>query len=146
MAARRKLLNIKSVPGLNSSSQLEFISNRADELLALKIEQDKKCFESFYYLDDPEKVLGQGAHATICKCYKKEDEEKLNPFAVKIIRDSTLDEEKMMAHKKEYEITSRLDHKNIVKSHEYFYNELTKHIHIVMSFVDGKEVLDLIAE
>ena len=70
----------------------------------------------------------------------------MNPFAVKIIRDTTLDEEKIMAHKKEFDITSTLEHKNIVKSHEYFFNELNKHIYIVMNFIDGKEVLDLIAE
>jgi len=106
MAARRKMLNIRSVPGLTSKSQLEFIQNRGDELLKMHVEQEKKNFEAFYYMDSPAKILGQGAHATICKCYKKEDFYKENPYAVKIIRDPTLDEEKKMAHKKEYDITS----------------------------------------
>ena len=65
-------------------------------------------------------------------------------MAVKIIREP--DEEKRMAHRKEYDITRSLDHPNIVKSHKYFFNELTENVHIVMTFVDGKEVLDLIAE
>lgn len=125
MAARRKLLNINSVPGLTCTSKLEFISNRADQLLKLKSEQDKKCFENFYCWDNPKKILGQGAHATIYKCYKKDDVDKENPLAVKMIRDTALDEEKIMAHKKEFDITSTLDHKNIVKSHQFFHNELT---------------------
>lgn len=58
MAARRKLLNIKSVPGLNSTSKLEFIENRSEELMDLKKEEDKKSFENFYRLDQKEEILG----------------------------------------------------------------------------------------
>ena len=87
MAARRKMLNVMSVPGLNSMSKLEFITSRADELLRLKNEQEKISFEAQYKFDQPKKILGQGAHATICKCYKIDDEESLNPYAVKIIRE-----------------------------------------------------------
>ena len=38
MAARRKLMNLQSVPGLNATNKLDFISNRADELMKLKAE------------------------------------------------------------------------------------------------------------
>jgi hypothetical protein len=53
-------------------------------------------------------------HATIFKCFKKDDLEKKNPFATKEIRED--DEEKRLAHKKEFDITSILDQENIVKS------------------------------
>ena len=62
MAARRKLLNINGVPGLNTSSKLDFITNRADELMKLKTEQDKVSFEHHYVYDEPKKILGNGAH------------------------------------------------------------------------------------
>lgn len=47
------------------------------------------------------------------------------------------DEEKQMAHKKEYDITSKLNHKNVIKATDYFFNKLTEEIHIVMNFVPG---------
>ena len=65
-------------------------------------------------------------------------------MATKVIREE--DDEKRLAHKKEFDITSNLEHPNVIKSSKYFYNELTKEIHIVMDYIDGKEVLDLIAE
>ena len=60
-------------------------------------------------------------HATVYKCFKLEDKEKVIPFAVKLVREE--DEEKIMAHKNEFEITKRLNHKNIVKSYELFIND-----------------------
>lgn len=74
------------------------------------------------------------------KCYKHDDHDKLVPYAVKVAREP--DEEKQMAHKKEYEITSKLNHKNVIKATDYFFNKLTEEIHIVMNFVPGQEVLD----
>jgi len=53
-------------------------------------------------------------HATIFKCFKKDDLVKAHPFATKEIRED--DEEKRLAHKKEFDITSTLDHENIIKS------------------------------
>ena len=118
LVARRKMLNIKGVPTLKSTSQLENISNMADDLFKLKNEQDPISFESHYYFDEPKKELGEGAHANIYRCYKKDDLDKSTPYAVKMIRED--DDEKRLAHRKEYDITQSLDHQNIVKSHRYF--------------------------
>lgn len=49
------------------------------------------------------------------------------PYAVKIAKED--DEEKLLASKKEFEITNKLDHKNIVKSYEIFVNEAKREIH-----------------
>jgi len=38
------------------------------------------------------KELGQGMHAQVYKCWKKEDNDKITPFAVKVSREN--DEEK----------------------------------------------------
>ena len=61
-------------------------------------------------------------HATVYKCFKKEDINKQHPLAVKVVREE--DEEKILAHKKEFEITQRLNHKNIVKSTEININSV----------------------
>ena len=79
-------------------------------------------------------------HAAVYKCYQINDEARVRPFAVKISRED--DEEKKVAHKKEFEITSKLDHKNIVRSIEIFDNELKGEIHQVMEYIEGIEVLD----
>ncbi len=83
-------------------------------------------------------------HASVFKCYKKDDLEKSQPFAVKVMRED--DEEKTLVSKKEFEITQRLDHPNIVKSMEIFVNDQKKEVHQVMQFIDGKEILDQISE
>ena len=55
-------MNINGVPGLNTTNKLDFITNRADELMKLKTEQDKVSFEYHYVFDEPKKILGNGAH------------------------------------------------------------------------------------
>ena len=88
-------------------------------------------------------ILGQGANGLVCRCYARGGESQGKAFAVKIMREP--DEEKRLSHRREFDITQGLDHINIVKSHKYFFNELTENVHLVMDYVDGKEVLDLIA-
>ena len=83
-------------------------------------------------------------HAQVFKCYKIDDIKKENPFAVKVSRES--DEEKKMAHTKEFNITQHLDHPNVVRSIEFFDNEIKGEIHQVLEYVQGVEVLDNIAE
>ena len=83
-------------------------------------------------------------HASVFKCFRKDDSERKWPFAVKVMRED--DEEKIMASKKEFEITQKLKHENIVKSFEMFVNDQKKEVHQVMEFIDGQEVLDQIAE
>lgn len=82
-------------------------------------------------------------HASVYMCFKKDDPQR-KPYAVKVSRES--DEEKKMAHKKENDIISQLDHKNIVKSVGFFENEFKGEIHQVMEYIDGMEVLDHIAQ
>eukprot|EP00347_Sterkiella_histriomuscorum_P009234 403342006 len=131
---------------LNGDNQANL--NR-QQLIKAKSEKFKKeylnamenSFESKYILDIP---LGQGMHATVYKCFHINDEIKVRQLAVKEMRED--DEEKILAAKKEFEITRRLDHPNIVKSIEFFVNDLRKEVHQIMEFIDGKEILDQIAE
>ena len=52
------------------------------------------------------------------------------------------DEEKIIACKREFEITKRLNHPNIVKSYELFVNDQKKQVHQLMQLIDGQEILD----
>ena len=83
-------------------------------------------------------------HASVYQCFLLDDTDKKNPLAVKISRED--DEEKKQAHKNEFDITKNLRHTNVIKSIEFFDNDITGEIHQVMEFIEGKEVLDSIAE
>lgn len=64
-------------------------------------------------------------------------------YAVKIVRDD--DKEKIMAHEREFEILSKLSHKNVVRSIEMFHDDFRSIIYQVLEFIDGSEILDEIA-
>ena len=66
-------------------------------------------------------------HAQVFKCFKKEDKNQEFPFAVKISRED--DEEKKQAHIREFDMTSNLNHKNVIRSIEIFDNDLSGEIH-----------------
>jgi len=120
---------------------LKEISNKNDELYKKFEINQIDSFESNYVLAD---FLGEGCMGSVYKCFRKTDIEKQEPFAVKTTRED--DDEKKMAHKKEFSITKELDHKNIIRSFEYFEDEVKGEIHQVMGYIQGKEVLDHIAE
>lgn len=79
-------------------------------------------------------------HASVYKCFLKADTQRAKPYAVKIVRED--DDEKILAHKNEYEIMKRLNCDNIVKTYEIFINEYKKEVHSIMEFIDGKEIFD----
>ncbi len=76
------------------------------------------------------------------QCYPK-GQERPKPFAVKVSRED--DEEKKMAHRKEFEITSSLDHPNVVTSIDFFDLPLSGEIPPVLDYIDVIDVLDAIA-
>lgn len=53
-----------------------------------------------------DKKLGEGMHAQVYKCFKKDDVDKEFPYAVKVSRED--DKEKKLAHLKEFDITKNL--------------------------------------
>lgn len=81
-------------------------------------------FESNYVLAD---FLGEGCMGSVYKCFKRTDFNKEKPFAVKTTRED--DDEKKMAHKKEFSITKDLDHPHIIRSIEYYEDEIKGEIH-----------------
>lgn len=66
-------------------------------------------------------------HASVYKCFKKGDDSKEHPFAVKIAREE--DEEKILVHEGEFNIMHSLDHPYVVKSYELFVDKVKNEIH-----------------
>ncbi len=62
---------------------------------------------------------------------------------MKIVRDDDL--EKIIAHKKEFDILLKLNHNNVVKAKEIFSNEFKNEVYQVMEYIEGQEILDEIA-
>ena len=112
--------------------------------MAAQIEEEslrKDTFESKYELG---KLLGQGCSASVHICRRKDDPAG-TPYAVKIFRVD--DEEKRAILLKEPEVLKKLGkHPNIVSYIEHFDNESKGEIHMVMEYVDGKELLDHVTE
>ena len=101
----------------------------------------KDTFESKYELG---KLLGQGCSASVHICRRKEDSAGI-PYAVKIFRVD--DVEKRAILLKEPEVLKKLGkHPNIVCYIEHFDNESKGEIHMVMEYVDGKELFDHLIE
>ena len=82
-------------------------------------------------------------HASVFRCFSKNDTKKERPLAVKISRDDDI--EKKIVFEKEFKITHGLIHPNIVRSLELFTNEFSGETHQVMEYVDGIEVFEKIA-
>lgn len=98
------------------------------------------AFESKYEIG---KKLGEGCSASVHICRRKDDVSG-TLYAVKIFRED--DEEKRKILLKEPKVLAKLNHPNIVRFIEHFDNEATKEIHMVMEYVDGKEVFDHLSE
>ena len=98
-------------------------------------------FETRYALG---RKVGEGMHSVVYECFQAGDEKRQRPFAVKVSRED--DEEKKMAHRREFKLTRQLDHPNLVNSYEFFENEFTGEIHLVMNLFKGVELFDLLDE
>ena len=66
-----------------------------------------------------------------------------NKYAVKITY--TFDMETILVTQREYNILRKLDHRNIVKVHDYFMSEESGMQHMVMEYIEGTQLLDHIA-
>lgn len=136
------------------------IAARSKQLQDEFIQSKESDFHDRYVIGDK---LGEGMHASVYKCYKRtkpltsgettplranklkpgEEYDTLNPFAVKIVRDD--DQEKILAHTREFEIMKQLNHPNVVKAIEIFSNGLKKEVYQVLEFIEGQEILNEIA-
>lgn len=72
---------------------------------------------------------------------QKEEEPK---FAVKIIR--TQDEELIEIAYSEYKLLKSLEHKNIIKMHDAFLNQLNGTMYLVMDMANGRNLRSLMEE
>lgn len=84
--------------------------------------------------------LGEGMHSVVFECFAKSDGK---PLAVKVSREE--DEEKKLAHKKEYLLLKDLNHPNIVGIADFFQSEFTGETHLVMNRFAGEELFEVLA-
>lgn len=124
----------------SNEDRLKRISLSSRKLVDDFEENKQNSFASKYVMGQK---LGEGMNAVVYTCFKIEDLEKKKPYAVKVSRAD--DEERKEAHRKEFEITSKLKHINIVQSIEMFDDEFKGEIYQVMDFIEGMELLDKIA-
>lgn len=148
-------------------SNLSLVGNREDiikergETLQKQYAASKDLnFHDKYVLGEK---LGEGQHASVYKCYLRKNvrnQEETTPllakqmqlgdydtektFAVKIVRSD--DQEKIIAHEREFQILEKLNHPNVVRAVEMFKNELKAQVFQVMECVEGSEILDEIAK
>lgn len=91
-------------------------------------------------------------HATVFKCEVKNEQsdsdsdgpDKETTFAVKICRSDN--KEVLDVHETEFNIISLFDHQNLVKAKSFFKDDLHNECHCVVTYVEGKEILDFIQE
>lgn len=94
--------------------------------------------EDFYTMGD---LLGEGAFAQVKLATDKETGDK---FAVKIIKKHGYDPKEMEYIMREMDIMKSVSHPNVVNTMDMF--DSPTHIHIVLEFMGGGELFDVIAE
>ena len=85
--------------------------------LKRKFDIDDKKSNSTYSDPDEKRVSTQLQKLSV----------KQTKFAVKVVRDN--DQEKLMAHEREFEILKKLNHPNIVRAEEIFKDDFHNTIH-----------------
>jgi serine/threonine protein kinase len=73
-----------------------------------------------------------------------DDEQLKKKFAVKVIR--ATDEELMEVAYEEYKVLRTLDHPNIVKMHDAFFNQMKETMYLVMDLVQGYSLKTLLED
>lgn len=102
------------------------------------VQERQECFEQVYTLD---KILGQGAFASVYKCIEKSTG---HIRAVKVVNKQGLCMEHFNLRQKLTEIQAlkELDHPNILKIYEIY--EDKRSFYIVMEYCSGGELFDVV--
>eukprot|EP01017_Pseudomicrothorax_dubius_P014052 TRINITY_DN1645_c0_g2_i3.p1 TRINITY_DN1645_c0_g2~~TRINITY_DN1645_c0_g2_i3.p1 ORF type:complete len:476 (+),score=63.62 TRINITY_DN1645_c0_g2_i3:251-1678(+) len=126
------------------TGRLKFNFKEEDDSTLAEVKQEADGFflnTDFSAIYEERQILGEGTVATVKKCIRRSNGKA---FAVKISR--TKDLEIILALKKEFINLKRLDHENIVKVYELYYNTHTHVMNLVMELADGKELFEMISE
>lgn len=94
--------------------------------------------ERFYKLGH---VLGEGAFAQVVI---GEDTVTRDRFAIKIINKESYDVREMQFVMREVKIMMKIAHENIVNTYDIF--DSMKHLHLVIEYMEGGELFDIIAD
>jgi len=106
----------------------------------------KSSFQEIYFGDSEiqykyskDDVLGTGSFGTVYKCFISSDEDKSEPFAVKVPNKINKDSFNGDFFIKEAEALNVLDHPNIIRFYNSFFRH-GKYFYSVMEFVEGREL------
>lgn len=94
--------------------------------------------ERFYRLGH---VLGEGAFAQVVI---GEDIDSKERFAIKVINKDSYDVREMQFIMREVKIMMKIAHDNIVSTYDIF--DSMKHLHLVIEYMEGGELFDIIAD
>lgn len=114
-------------------SESEFLIWKAAFQRALQMR-----IEHFYKIG---RLLGEGAFAQV---RIGEDPETLERFAIKIINKDSYDERELEFIMREVNIMMKIAHSNIVNTYDIF--DSRKHLHLVIEYMEGGELFDIIAD
>jgi len=115
-----------------------YAENRVTEATMEGYADIDNTFDNKYELLE---IIGEGTTGLVRKCINKLTKEIR---AVKIIRTNEI--EILKAVKTEFLIQKELDHPNIVKVYEMFYNPITSRLQIIMEFIEGTELFETICK
>jgi len=119
-----------------SDAVVSMLKNRIIEAGMEMFADVNKRFEAKYEMGE---YIGEGTNAVVKKSLNKTTGKI---YAVKIIR--TNDVEELKAIKNEYLIQKSIEHPNIVQAYEMYYNPLMSNITIIMEYIEGQELFDII--
>lgn len=120
---------------------LSYFARSEEDFLKWRTAFDKALemrIERFYNMGH---VLGEGAFAQV---RIGEDPESKDRFAIKIINKESYDVREMQFIMREVKIMMKIGHENIVNTYDIF--DSMKHLHLVIEYMEGGELFDIIAD
>jgi len=127
-----------------SSAKISFLGRQLDsndDIGSAQAPQSSTLKRKFLDFYTPLQTIGQGSCGIVKKVQSKEDDQI---YVAKIIRGR--DQEHIDQIKREFQILSRFQHKNIVKAKELLVDEVLGHAQLILEYVPGKTLEELIIE
>ena len=100
-----------------------------------------KDITEFYIRYDINEEIGQGRFSVVKRCTLKSNRQS---FAMKIVKKTKTSEQDRKYLKKEIDILRQLDHRNIVRIHDYYTD--TSQLFLVIDYLSGGDLFEEITE
>ena len=100
-----------------------------------------KDISEFYIHYDINEEIGQGRFSVVKRCTLKSNRQS---FAMKIVKKTQISEQDRKYLKKEIDILQQLDHRNIVRIHDYYTD--TNQLFLVIDYLSGGDLFEEITQ